>query len=58
MTSVMVYNIIYRKILMLMLIYQPHICGPRMMQNLNQSKHYLMFVFFHLMEEQLQIDMW
>ena len=49
MTSIMVYNMDYRKNVTLMLIYQPHICGPRMTQNLHQTKHGLMWVYFYLM---------
>ena len=52
MTSIRVYNVDKRKILILMLIYQPHICGPRMMQNLSQPKHGLMWVYSHLIEVQ------
>ena len=29
-----------------MLIYQPHICGPGMMQNQNEPKNALMCVYF------------
>ena len=39
-----------------MLIYQPHICGLRMMQNHGQPKHGLIWVYFHLMVEQLHMD--
>ena len=31
----------YRKILILILTYEPPVCGPRMMQNLNQPKIFL-----------------
>ena len=33
-------------------------CGPRMMQNLNQPKHGLIWAFSYLMVEQLQKDIW
>ena len=44
------------KILNQMLIYQPHICGPRMMQNHGQPKHGLTWVYFQLMVEHLHMD--
>ena len=56
MTSIMVYNMDYRKILISMLLYQLHICGPRMMQNLSQQKHGLIWVYFNLMVEQVHMD--
>ena len=31
-----------------MLIYLPHICGPRMMQNHSQPKHGLLWVYSHI----------
>ena len=41
-----------------MLIYQPQICGPWLMQNhsQNQPKHGLMWIYSHLMVEQLHMD--
>ena len=41
-----------------MLIYQSLICDPRMTQNLNQPKQGLIWVYFHLMAEQLHINIW
>ena len=41
------YNMDQRKTLNPMLICQPHICGPRMIQNHSQSKHGLMWVHSH-----------
>ena len=45
-----------KKILVLMLKYQPSICGVRMMQNLNQPKHGLMWAHSHLMP--VLMDIW
>ena len=39
-----------------MLIYQPHICGPKMMQNHSQPKHGLMWIYSHLTAEQVLMD--
>ena len=52
MTNIMVHNMDYRMILIHMLIYQSHICVPRMMQNSNQPKCGLIWVYFNLIVEQ------
>ena len=39
-----------------MLIYLPHICGPRKKQNHKQLKHGLIWVYFQLMVEHLHMD--